>query len=264
MIKTAAPAPSPRITRPGLPSKIEFAVLNSEVYRVSVLSDLNAGAPTVTGGYAKWGVIDRPLRAGLTIFEGYDPSTIEIPILFDDFIGGNGDAIEDDIQKLEYMAGRGPGAANTLGDNKIPPIITVQCYDTDGNAFPLIPKPYQYSPSTNTNPPIWVITGLSWDANPERNHAGNRIRQAATVTVTQYVESIGLDSLQPEQPKGKTKWMLFPHNRTMRYVATQQQTTVVKLRTLNNFGNNKKLDGYLRDPNKKFKHQLSIKVPRVS
>lgn len=251
-----------RVLRPGVNSKIEFAVVNSEKQRFSVLADLTTGAPTITGGYAKWTVVDRPLRAGLTVFQGYDPSTMDIPILFDDFIDGQGQQIEEDIALLELMAGRGPGAANTRGDDKSPPIITVQCTDSGGNPFPLIPKTYQYSRSANTNPPLWVISNINWDANPERNAAGNRIRQAATVTVSQYVESVGLDSLSPQAPKGGTKRMLFPKGKTMRGVATQQQTTVKRLRSLNK--GDKKLESYLRDENKKFKHQLRIKVPRIT
>jgi hypothetical protein len=46
------------------------------------------GAPTVTGGYPKVQVIDRPQRIGLTVFQGYDPFTIDVPIRFNLTAGG--------------------------------------------------------------------------------------------------------------------------------------------------------------------------------
>lgn len=40
------------------------------------------GAPTITDGYAKWLRIPRPQRNAVTILEGYEPTTLSVPITF--------------------------------------------------------------------------------------------------------------------------------------------------------------------------------------
>jgi hypothetical protein len=139
--------------------------------------------PQITGGYAKLSIVDRPGRVGVTMFEGYDPVTMEVPVRFETPRGSReGLQIEKDIALLERMAGRGdfPGAA--VGP---PPIIRVSTTDADGNIVPLIPRNYQWSPQNKTAP-TWRVAGIEWDAEPRRNDAGNRIRQLAVVTLQQH------------------------------------------------------------------------------
>jgi hypothetical protein len=136
--------------------------------------------PTRTAGYAKYDVVDVAGRIGINRFLGYDPIAMDIPILFESYVGNLGK--EEDIETLERFAGRGlyPGAA--VGP---PAVIRVSATDKHGNVVPLVPTELQWRPQ-HQNAPLFRVTNIAWDAAPLRNEKGHRIRQAATVTVTQY------------------------------------------------------------------------------
>lgn len=157
-------------------------------------------APVVTGGYAKYQVIDRPQRIGLTVFQGFDPIQLEIPIRLTRF-GSDAswrtdiDAarqIEIDCETLEWMAGRETGAkkATLIGET---PRVYVSTTDATGTSIPLIPFHYQPTspgiddPLKNYGPPSFVVSDLAWDENALRNDKGYRIRQDARVTLTQFI-----------------------------------------------------------------------------
>jgi hypothetical protein len=148
-------------------------------------------APVITGGYAKFSILDRPERAGLTTFDGYDPITMDVPIRFenyqgrlDDTSGASGEQIETDIELLERMAGRGPFSGAAIGP---PPIVVVTTTNDDGRTVNLIPRGYQRT-KTNPHAPRWRVTAIAWDGEPLRNSWGNRIRQKATVTLQQHTK----------------------------------------------------------------------------
>lgn len=159
--------------------------------RVSVIGsfDVKAGdsAPTVKEGYAKYETVDRPMRTGLTLFKGYDPLTLDVPVVFDAFASRRGLDVERDIALLERMAGRGIFPGSSTG---FPGYINVSTTDNNGKVVPLIPRSLQAHP-TNPNPPKWVVSGIEWDEEPLRNKEGNRIRQKATVTLMQLVQVAG-------------------------------------------------------------------------
>jgi hypothetical protein len=145
--------------------------------------------PRPVSGYAKFSVLDRSQRVGLTTFDGYDPFSLEVPIRFEAFVDGAGLDIERDIALLERMAGRGsfPGAA--VGP---PPIIRVSTTNAKGEVVPLIPANYQWSPRNPTGP-LWRVAGIEWDEDAKRNAAGNRVRQLAVVTLQQHTRICLLD-----------------------------------------------------------------------
>lgn len=239
---------------PGESSKITLTILNTNT-SVTVLADLNTGRPAVVGGGAKWNTVDRPLKTGLSVFAGYDPLQLSIPLLFDNF--RQGDTIEDDVDLLWFMFGRGVGAANTQTKSKQAPILTV-----DGT---LLPPNVRYSASDNPSPPNWVITDISEDSGSAVfNSANHLVRLPVVVTLSEYVTSSALASLT-DTPTTTTrmKTSTYPAGSMIRKIATAQRTTVAALRTLNNYGSNKDLDPYLRDSSKKFTKTLKVKVPRV-
>jgi hypothetical protein len=146
------------------------------------------GGPTPTDGYAKWAHVPRPQRVAMTVLEGYEPMTMTVPILFDAVVATRRrEDIELNIQKLEWMAGRGilfrgkPGHPGQ-GDS---PLVRVFTTDGAGRPTPLVPKQFQ------TKDLLWIVTGLAFDETPDRNKAGHRIRQKVTVTLTQYEGSPG-------------------------------------------------------------------------
>lgn len=167
--------------------------------------------PRVTGGYSKIDVVDRTERAGLSIFKGYDPITIEIPVRFESedrrgsWHGADGSEVERQITLLEKMAGRGNFAGAAVG---APAIVEIS--STAGNdVIPLIPLNYQRS-QANPSAPFYWISGIDWDADAQRNDHGERIRQLATITVMSYVapdsiqESAALRA-KAKKPKKKKK-----------------------------------------------------------
>jgi hypothetical protein len=145
--------------------------------------------PKITGGYAKVESVDRPLRTALSVFTGYDPITMEVPVRFEAFISDSGSRgpygadVEADIALLEQMAGRGNFHGAGQG---APPLVQLSTTDALGRVVPLIPLNYQWS-KDNPTAPIWWITNIDWGDGALRNLHGNRIRQEATVTVMQYV-----------------------------------------------------------------------------
>jgi hypothetical protein len=153
------------------------------------------GAPTIRDGYAMIDTVDRPQRTGLTMFNGYNPIALDVPIRFESHYEGgdrprrgqdrqgkrSGSEIEQDIALLERMAGRGIGSVSGTAP---PPIVRVGVRNGP-DLIPLIPRSYQWD-KDNPYAPVWRINGIDWDENPIRNRAGNRIRQLATVHLLQH------------------------------------------------------------------------------
>jgi len=145
------------------------------------------GGATIIGGFAKWAVIDRARRVGINVLQGYDPLVLSVPIRFDAITTGSATALERDIQILTWMGGRGKlfasdgrvGAAG-YGDS---PIVNLYSATSSGVETPLIPPDAQGID--------WVISGLAFSEDVLRDNAGYRIRQDATVTLTQHVGSPG-------------------------------------------------------------------------
>lgn len=133
------------------------------------------GPPTITGGYAKWVNVPRPQQTGLTIFQGYDPLTVEVPILFDNVIPsgleGYTNTVEPAIVTLEWMAGR-PLAFG------VSPLVRVTSSDAQGLPCALMPFVAQRQ--------AFIISNLAWGTDAIRDRFGNRIRQSAVVTLTAH------------------------------------------------------------------------------
>jgi hypothetical protein len=175
--------------------------------RAAYSFDVLAGdsPPTIVGGYAKLGILGRPERTGITTFDGYDPITMKVPIRFEAERGSDrAEGIEDDIDLLESMAGRG-----ILGDGTgPPPIIRLSTTNSSGGVVPLIPRGYQWS-QENRQGPLWRIGDLQWDEDPKdgvrRNSNGRRTRQKCDVIVQQAVtiNLVGLTRSSSKRAKAK-------------------------------------------------------------
>lgn len=151
--------------------------------------------PKITDGYAKWNVVDRPLRRGLTIFQGYSPAVMQCEVRFgtwpndlscwpqkDGDMGAGGRRpidVEKDISLMEAWA----GSSLTSG---VPSFVQVVAYRQDSSTAVqtnLIPSRYH---TQNGKPFVWIITGMDWGEST-RNADGDRIRQDVTVTLTNYL-----------------------------------------------------------------------------
>lgn len=122
------------------------------------------GHPQVSDGYGGFETVTRPFRIGLTRWTGFNPIAVDIPILFDAFRAG--DSVEDDIKRLERMAGRDTGLAREPFELRI---------RSPGRLVP------------HQDACTWVITSIDWGDAVTRTD-GKRMRQAATVSVLQLVE----------------------------------------------------------------------------
>lgn len=156
-----------------------FHALQSGIPSVRVLRGM--GVPKITGGYARWGVVERPKRKSATEFDGIDPIVLSLPILFDGVQARR--PIEADIGNLWRMR-------HVLGHE--PSTITV-----DGG----IPSPARGIQ--------WVIQGIEEGDNAIWDVSGGstvRFRQDATVTLLEKVtaEVVFLTAKQPGNTRGTT------------------------------------------------------------
>jgi hypothetical protein len=132
---------------------------------VSLLGDT---APRITDGYGGWSVVARPRDVGLLEWTGVNPLLVEIPFIIDAFewgeMPGVGQDTESLIRTLERMAG----------------------IDEDVLEPPLL---WWYANAPHDGDEAghlqWVIESLEW-GDTARNSAGNRIRQAGTVSLRQW------------------------------------------------------------------------------
>lgn len=155
---------------------------------------LGDDSPTITDGYGQWTAVQRPLFRAATVFQGYNPLQMTIPIRIVQFTSAGWDTsesgatyVEDTIKRLGAWAGE----MTTAGPTSI-----VRVADAVGYAADLIPARFQ---SVD-----WVISGLTWEKawrGGERfttQKVGNtvegyyvpkhnrRVYQEATVTLLQY------------------------------------------------------------------------------
>jgi hypothetical protein len=177
--------------RKGAPKGHEHQIKVPGALRKSLSFNVLAGndGPKIVSGYAKFSILARPERTGLTVFDGYDPIVMEVPIRFEARRSAGeaeGNQIERDIELLERMAGRGAFEGASVGP---PPVIRVSVTDGD-SVIPLIPRNYQWS-KANPQGPLWRVADLDLPnkTGDERlvNDHGNRVRQLGTVTLQQHI-----------------------------------------------------------------------------
>lgn len=160
--------------------------------------------PRIVDGYAKFETVPRPERTGLTVFTGYNPVTMEVPIRFEAVISREAKDLEHDIALLERMAGRGEFAGAARGE---PAVIRISTTDNSGQIVPLVPRNYQWTQG-NPHAPMWRIIGIEWADEPNdplRGAGGNRYRQSAVVTVQQHTNTTIVSRSASERAKQKKK-----------------------------------------------------------
>lgn len=212
--------PPPRI---GNSQKIGFFghTLAGEFKTFTVLA--GEGAPMVTEGWPKIAKVPRFQRVAITVPEGYEPIVMTVPVLFDAVaLTKERPDIEADVRSLEWMAGRTPNPKGTEIQGE-PPFVMIFSTDNSGNLTNLVPKPYQTVPGRSQQ---WYITNIAFDSNPLRDTGGDRIRQAATVTLTEVVSTpsaLARNRASREAVKGKNIKVLSDSAAdTIKKVATRE------------------------------------------
>jgi hypothetical protein len=156
--------------------------------------------PTIIDGYGKWAVIDRPLRQGLTVPQGFNPAKLKVEIRFgiwDGRFGFDGwdtsstasGEVEKNIDDLHWMAG-----GNALSGPS--PLVYMDSYNLrKGTAVrnDLVPKQYRGVP--------WIISdGIEWGPSL-RHREGGRIYQDATFNVMGFSSEKSANPSIPEQTR---------------------------------------------------------------
>lgn len=243
--------PKPDVSHdPGL-GFITFVSYNFEGYDYPTYACtclLGDGAPEITDGYGGWEVVDRPRNVGMTQWNGRNPLTIKIPILFDNWTRGT--TIEPDIRELEKMAG------NEINMGQ-PPLVLI-------NSMGVVP--HDYHDATQND---WVIQTIEW-GDSDRNESGHRVRQAATVTLIEYNydDVIGGVGARPsvrskKKAKAKTKrrhYVTKPGD-TLAKIAHYQLGNSVFWRRIRDVNKTKSGRPIYKDPHKKLPSHTIILLP---
>lgn len=133
---------------------------------LTVLVEIGARKPWATAGSGSWTAVDKPGDKALTRSAGYNATTIPVDLVID----GDGRAVNDIVDTIDALAGRGP--------KRIPGASPKLIVDARG----LVPYDASVFPSVR-----WVIPqdGLAWSDNDDDN-ATNSDGQVtlATCTVT--------------------------------------------------------------------------------
>jgi hypothetical protein len=138
---------------------------------------LGADRPDVSSGYGGWEEVERPRRTTVTTWRGQPARRMALSVVIDNWSEGR--SVEDQIRQLERMALPRPGGQ--------PPIVSVSA------AGGVIPPAYERLP--------WVIDAISW-GDALANTSWNRVRQAAVVTLLEYVSD---DLLKTRSPAKKQR-----------------------------------------------------------
>src|SRR5580765_3337662 len=96
--KKKAPHASPKLPPLTLP-RHSYILTAGNGLTVEVLR--GDGPPTLSGGGARWQVVDAPRRVSFVQWQGRDPFVLDVPILFDGWL--NYDSIESECRKLTQM-----------------------------------------------------------------------------------------------------------------------------------------------------------------
>lgn len=132
---------------------------------LSVTAWLGLDPPQITAGYGGWETVSRPKRQSLTVWRGYNPFEMDLPILLEGWATGadNGSqSVEARISALERM-GRPPKVLDE------PPLIRIAGFVPHADL-------------------AWVIQRITY-GDTIRAENGQRVRQHMTLGLLKYIEA---------------------------------------------------------------------------
>jgi LysM repeat protein len=193
-------------------NKNYYVIRSSSGVSVTVLRGMDA--PTITGGGGRWTVVPRPRRRSEIQWDGDDPYTMDVSIMFDGWIDDRN--VERDIQRVNQMM-------HSQGQ-WLPP-VTVRI----AGALPV-------------KGGVWVITGIDygttvlWDA--DKHGRGFRYRQDAVLHLLQYLpETV----LQFNRKPGTTTPYRVSVGDTIASIAAKWRVTPAMVTKKNNIRDPKKI-----------------------
>jgi hypothetical protein len=155
-----------------MPTPVGYITIRCQDLATTLLVRLSEERPTVSAGYGGWEEVARPRRVGVVTWSGSPVRRMSIGVLFDNFDEGSGVPVEAMIGRLSAMAR--PRVGGT------PPSVTIEA-------------PGGHVPYQDVR---WVIDGIDW-GDAIMNSSGNRVRQAATLTLIEYVSDELIDENSP-------------------------------------------------------------------
>lgn len=176
-----------------------------------VVALADTGQLNVTGGYAKINVVEVPRRRGLSVFAGYDPRTVTLPILlldmpYDESVAEQEPIVERQCAVLEWMAGRGKavnGAQAPAAANESPYAVSIISVNPSGYSTRLVPTNYN---ARAHGVPEWFITGIQW-GDSLRDQQGTRRKQHLVLTLTENISPAGANEANTShEANGIGKW----------------------------------------------------------
>jgi len=129
------------------------------------------GIPTITGGGARWKITPRPKRTSITLYDGIDPYTMDVPVLFDGFIDGLG---------IEFL------------------IAQMNQWRFSKQAL-VEPVKVRITGAVPVKGAIWIINDITWGTNVywrNRGEKSDRLRQDAVIHLTQYIDEVALKGIK--------------------------------------------------------------------
>lgn len=133
-----------------------------------VVAKRGTSPPKIVSGGGGWDIVPRPKRKGLTVWNGYDPTRMDVPILLDKW--KDKDVVEREILLLNFM--QLPPAPHVH-----PPRITI-------------------GPGVPVSGTDWVIESIEWGDNViyDIGPGGRlvRFRQDATLHLLEFVSGTAL------------------------------------------------------------------------
>lgn len=117
---------------------------------------------SVPQGEGGWAVVSRPQRVGMTEWQGYEPWTMTLSLLFDRLIHRGGGVVTRDVYRLRSWM------RNQVGPRSEPIVVRVK-----GDGIPL--KQLR-----------WVLANMDVTAEDRSSH-GDILRTFVTVTLREYV-----------------------------------------------------------------------------
>lgn len=157
-------------------------------YSLAVFVPFGPKGPKAAGGGPKIDRVTRPKRKELTEWSGRAALQITSDYFFDNFAERKGLDIEGQIRTLEKMWGQ------EAGDPEPPPLLVM------GEPEGCVPNDQHHAKQLR-----WWLEDLQEEDGTERNDAGNRIRVAGTITLTEIVEDRRLGRLPAAKRHAKPK-----------------------------------------------------------
>ncbi len=142
-------------------------------------------APIVTAGYGGWSRVARPRKKAITEWVGRDSASITIEFMLDALEDNDGLYVRTQERALEHLAGLDR-------NDPEPPLVRLTSVPEA-----LIPHNEHHADHVK-----WFVDTLTWNADAKiSNNAGNPVRIAGTLVLTQYVADQRLESLSSAEKR---------------------------------------------------------------